>query len=183
MSDYTAKHARAGINAKLPALDVWPNQFPGYVITTVFPEYSSVCPKRGSPTSAPSPSATCLAKAASSSKPSRCTSSPTAISVSSTKTLSIKCSATSSKPSTLSGASSAATSLPAAASPPPSSPAGPPSPRPLPPRLPPVLCIQGAPGAANHNYFFALRSCSREQPRLRLGQSLAALELLATTSK
>jgi 7-cyano-7-deazaguanine reductase len=49
MSDYTAKHARAGINAKLPALDVWPNQFPGYVITTVFPEYSSVCPKTGLP--------------------------------------------------------------------------------------------------------------------------------------
>ncbi|HXL20851.1 MAG TPA: preQ(1) synthase [Candidatus Dormibacteraeota bacterium] len=49
MSDYTVKHARAGINAKLPALDVWPNQFPGYVITTVFPEYSSVCPKTGLP--------------------------------------------------------------------------------------------------------------------------------------
>jgi 7-cyano-7-deazaguanine reductase len=49
MSDYSEKHARAGINAKLPALDVWPNQFPGYVITTVFPEYSSVCPKTGLP--------------------------------------------------------------------------------------------------------------------------------------
>jgi 7-cyano-7-deazaguanine reductase len=49
MSDYTEKHARAGINAKLPVLDVWPNQFPGYVITTVFPEYSSVCPKTGLP--------------------------------------------------------------------------------------------------------------------------------------
>jgi 7-cyano-7-deazaguanine reductase len=49
MSDYTDQHAQAGINAKLPALDVWPNQFPGYVITTVFPEYSSVCPKTGLP--------------------------------------------------------------------------------------------------------------------------------------
>jgi 7-cyano-7-deazaguanine reductase len=49
MSDYTEKHARAGINTKLPTLDVWPNQFPGYVITTVFPEYSSVCPKTGLP--------------------------------------------------------------------------------------------------------------------------------------
>jgi len=49
MPDYTDQHARAGINAKLPALDVWPNQFPGYVITTVFPEYSSVCPKTGLP--------------------------------------------------------------------------------------------------------------------------------------
>ena len=49
MPDYTEKHARAGINAKLPKLDLWPNQFPGYVITTVFPEYSSVCPKTGLP--------------------------------------------------------------------------------------------------------------------------------------
>jgi len=49
MSDYTEKHAQAGIHAKLPALDIWPNQFPGYVITTVFPEYSSVCPKTGLP--------------------------------------------------------------------------------------------------------------------------------------
>src|SRR5262249_37199494 len=39
----------AGINAKLPALETWPNQFPGYVITTHFPEYSSVCPKTGLP--------------------------------------------------------------------------------------------------------------------------------------
>src|ERR1700740_2515271 len=49
MPDYTEDHARAGINAKLPALDSWPNQFPGYVITTRFPEYSSVCPKTGLP--------------------------------------------------------------------------------------------------------------------------------------
>jgi 7-cyano-7-deazaguanine reductase len=49
MSDYTEKHARAGIAAKLPVLDTWPNQFPGYVITTEFPEYSSVCPKTGLP--------------------------------------------------------------------------------------------------------------------------------------
>jgi 7-cyano-7-deazaguanine reductase len=49
MPDYTAEHARAGINAKLPALETWPNQFPGYVITTRFPEYSSVCPKTGLP--------------------------------------------------------------------------------------------------------------------------------------
>src|SRR5229473_310852 len=49
MPDYTAEHARAGINAKLPALETWPNQFPGYIITTRFPEYSSVCPKTGLP--------------------------------------------------------------------------------------------------------------------------------------
>jgi len=49
MADYTDEHARAGINAKLPKLDTWPNQFPGYVITTRYPEYTSVCPKTGLP--------------------------------------------------------------------------------------------------------------------------------------
>jgi 7-cyano-7-deazaguanine reductase len=49
MADYTEKHARAGINAKLPQLETWPNQFQGYIITTKFPEYSSVCPKTGMP--------------------------------------------------------------------------------------------------------------------------------------
>jgi len=49
MPDYTAEHARAGIDAKLPALETWPNQFLRYVITTRFPEYSSVCPKTGMP--------------------------------------------------------------------------------------------------------------------------------------
>src|SRR5256885_1020690 len=45
MPDYTTEHARAGIQTKLPALETWPNQFSGYVITTRFPEYSSVRPK------------------------------------------------------------------------------------------------------------------------------------------
>lgn len=49
MPDYTAEHARAGIHAKLPKLETWPNQFPGYEITTRFPEYTSVCPKTGWP--------------------------------------------------------------------------------------------------------------------------------------
>ena len=49
MSDYTEEHARAGIRAKLPKLEVWPNQYPGYVITTRYPEYTSVCPKTGLP--------------------------------------------------------------------------------------------------------------------------------------
>ena len=49
MAEYTSAHARAGINARLPKLETWPNQFPGYVITTRFPEYSSVCPKTGLP--------------------------------------------------------------------------------------------------------------------------------------
>ena len=49
MPDYTEEHAKAGIDAKLPALESWPNQYPGYVVTTRYPEYSSVCPKTGLP--------------------------------------------------------------------------------------------------------------------------------------
>jgi len=49
MADYTDEHARAGIKTKLPKLETWPNQFPGYVITTRYPEYTSVCPKTGMP--------------------------------------------------------------------------------------------------------------------------------------
>lgn len=49
MSDYTAEHARAGIDAKLPALETWPNHFPSYDITIRFPEYTSICPKTGLP--------------------------------------------------------------------------------------------------------------------------------------
>jgi 7-cyano-7-deazaguanine reductase len=49
MPSYTDQHARAGVKAKLPAIDTWPNQFPGYKITTRYPEYTSVCPKTGLP--------------------------------------------------------------------------------------------------------------------------------------
>src|SRR5258706_12513616 len=49
MAEYTDKHARAGIKARLPPLDTWPNQFPGYRIVTRYPEYTSVCPETGLP--------------------------------------------------------------------------------------------------------------------------------------
>jgi 7-cyano-7-deazaguanine reductase len=49
MPNYSAEHARAGIRAQLPRLETWLNQFPGYEITTRFPEYTSVCPKTGLP--------------------------------------------------------------------------------------------------------------------------------------
>jgi 7-cyano-7-deazaguanine reductase len=49
MSGYTDEHARAGIDAKLPALEIWENQYPGYEIAIVYPEYTSVCPKTGLP--------------------------------------------------------------------------------------------------------------------------------------
>jgi 7-cyano-7-deazaguanine reductase len=46
---YTEEHARAGIDVRLPVLETWPNQFPGYEITISFPEYTSICPKTGLP--------------------------------------------------------------------------------------------------------------------------------------
>jgi 7-cyano-7-deazaguanine reductase len=49
MPDYTDEHASAGVHTRLPELETWPNQYPGYTITTKFPEYSSVCPKTGMP--------------------------------------------------------------------------------------------------------------------------------------
>ena len=46
---YTDEHARAGIDASLPEIETWPNQFPGYEIEVVAPEFTSVCPKTGLP--------------------------------------------------------------------------------------------------------------------------------------
>jgi 7-cyano-7-deazaguanine reductase len=46
---YTEEHARQGIDAPLPALETWPNQFPNYEIEIVVPEFTSVCPKTGLP--------------------------------------------------------------------------------------------------------------------------------------
>jgi 7-cyano-7-deazaguanine reductase len=46
---YTDEHASAGIDAPLPEIEVWPNQFPGYEIEISTPEFTSVCPKTGLP--------------------------------------------------------------------------------------------------------------------------------------
>lgn len=46
---YTDQHASAGIDAVLPAIETWPNQYPGYEIEIVMPEFTSVCPKTGQP--------------------------------------------------------------------------------------------------------------------------------------
>ena len=46
---YTDEHARAGIADALPEIETWPNQFPGYEIEIVIPEFTSVCPKTGLP--------------------------------------------------------------------------------------------------------------------------------------
>jgi 7-cyano-7-deazaguanine reductase len=46
---YTDAHAKAGIEAPLPQIETWPNQFSGYEIEIVIPEFTSVCPKTGLP--------------------------------------------------------------------------------------------------------------------------------------
>ena len=46
---YTDEHAVAGIDAKLPAIETWPNQFPDYEIEITNPEFTSVCPKTALP--------------------------------------------------------------------------------------------------------------------------------------
>ncbi len=46
---YTEEHAKAGLDAPLPEIETWPNQYPGYEIEIVIPEFTSVCPKTGLP--------------------------------------------------------------------------------------------------------------------------------------
>ena len=46
---YTDEHARAGVGAALPEIETWPNQYAGYEIEIVMPEFTSVCPKTGLP--------------------------------------------------------------------------------------------------------------------------------------
>ena len=48
---YTDEHAAAGVNAPLPEIETWPNQYPGYEIEIANPEFTSVCPKTGLPDS------------------------------------------------------------------------------------------------------------------------------------
>jgi 7-cyano-7-deazaguanine reductase len=47
--EYTDEHASAGIDAALPEIETWPNQYPDYEIEIVMPEFTSVCPKTGLP--------------------------------------------------------------------------------------------------------------------------------------
>ncbi|MFN7920594.1 MAG: preQ(1) synthase [Bryobacteraceae bacterium] len=46
---YTDEHARAGVDAPLPEIECWENQYPGYEITITTPEFTSVCPRTGLP--------------------------------------------------------------------------------------------------------------------------------------
>ena len=49
LPEYTGEHARAGIDAPLPEIECWENQFPGYEIVISTPEFTSVCPRTGLP--------------------------------------------------------------------------------------------------------------------------------------
>ncbi len=48
--EYTDDHASAGLDAALPGIETWPNQFnTGYTIEVETPEFTSVCPKTALP--------------------------------------------------------------------------------------------------------------------------------------
>jgi len=50
MSGYTEKHAKMGLIEKLPEIEVWKNQFKKkYIITLIYPEFNTICPKTGLP--------------------------------------------------------------------------------------------------------------------------------------
>jgi 7-cyano-7-deazaguanine reductase len=46
---YTDEHAAAGLDAPLPEIETWPNQFAGYEIEITISEFTCVCPKTGLP--------------------------------------------------------------------------------------------------------------------------------------
>ena len=47
---YSDAHAAAGVNAELPEIETWPNQYrTGYEIEIAMPEFTSVCPKTALP--------------------------------------------------------------------------------------------------------------------------------------
>ncbi len=46
---YTDEHAKAGLNAELPGIETFANQYPGYTIEISMPEFTSVCPRTGLP--------------------------------------------------------------------------------------------------------------------------------------
>ena len=49
MSAYGEKEARAGLEAELPGIETFPNQFADYEIKVEVPEFTSICPKTGLP--------------------------------------------------------------------------------------------------------------------------------------
>lgn len=49
MRRYTEQHARSGIEAVLPEIECWENQYPDYEIEITLPEYTAICPRTGLP--------------------------------------------------------------------------------------------------------------------------------------
>ncbi len=49
MKEYNENHAKSGVSIKLPSIEIFPNQYPGYIIRIEIPEYTAVCPKTGLP--------------------------------------------------------------------------------------------------------------------------------------
>lgn len=49
MPRYTSREAEAGLKARLPKIETFANQFPGYEIRIDISEFTSVCPKTGLP--------------------------------------------------------------------------------------------------------------------------------------
>lgn len=51
VTGYSDEHAAAGVEAALPAIETWANQYEGreYTIEIACPEFTSVCPKTGLP--------------------------------------------------------------------------------------------------------------------------------------
>ena len=49
MKEYTEKHARAGIDERLPRIEVFRNYYKKYEVTIEIPEFTSICPKSGLP--------------------------------------------------------------------------------------------------------------------------------------
>jgi len=46
---YNERHAKSGLTTPLPDIETFPNQFKGYEITIVIPEYTAICPKTNLP--------------------------------------------------------------------------------------------------------------------------------------
>ena len=51
MTGYGDEHAAAGVDAELPSIETWANQYPGreYTVEIACAEFTSVCPKTGLP--------------------------------------------------------------------------------------------------------------------------------------
>ncbi|HEY5039287.1 MAG TPA: preQ(1) synthase, partial [bacterium] len=49
MKEYNEGHAKSGLKIKLPSVETFPNQYPGYTIRIEISEYTAVCPKTGLP--------------------------------------------------------------------------------------------------------------------------------------